>query len=215
MPELPARGRQRSLLTTCSFYFFQGLKLAPILPNKSLEMRVFLMTHTPASEIHPMGWHSEKHQPQIKARLKSLVCHFLGSPAPASMTLSTRRVRCRGFGGGRGGRVQPCSCKALSSRWKQARQEEPPQGLRAVTGRGPQGSVTGRQTERTRSEGAGRRCLGRGEPAWGLGEDLEETRVQGAGAGPRPGEQSLCAPVSVTPALALSYKPPPPPASQV
>lgn len=77
MPELPARGRQRSLLTTCSFYFFQGLKLAPILPNKSLEMRVFLMTHTPASEIHPMGWHSEKHQPQIKARLKSLACHFL------------------------------------------------------------------------------------------------------------------------------------------
>lgn len=45
MPELPARGQQRSLLTTYSFYFFQGLKRPPILPNKNLKMRVFLVTH--------------------------------------------------------------------------------------------------------------------------------------------------------------------------
>lgn len=83
MPELLARGRQRSLLTTCSFYFFQGLKLALILPNKNLKMRVFLVTHVPASEIQPVGWHSEKHQPPNQSQVQ-----ILGLPLPGGVHAS-------------------------------------------------------------------------------------------------------------------------------
>lgn len=146
MPELPARGQQRSLLTTYSFYFFQGLKLPPILPNKNLKMRVFLVIHarirnptygetpTPKSKPGSNPWSATSWQSAPFLNLGTGGCRAcLYDPEYQA------RVRCRGFRGRRGGRVRLCSCKANSNCWKQARREEPPRGLRAVTGGGPQG----------------------------------------------------------------------------